>query len=182
MTHREGVALVPMPDPERPARFESWPDDVRQRCYELWATLGGRDSARTLRLLTAEAESGPVPTASSIRRWAVDEAWAARADADLARTQGRTLYDLQVGWLSGLHLAQRTLLDGMVGAFDDLPFGGAGRVKAAEITLRVIERAGLLAILPQAPAQEVSVDFDALSLDEQEAYLRQKLQQEKGKS
>lgn len=70
----------------------------------------------------------------------------------------------------------------MAGEFDDLPMGGAGRLKAAEITLRTIERAGLLAILPQPEAQEVSIDWSSLTLEEQEAFMRGELQARKGKS
>jgi hypothetical protein len=91
------------------------------------------------------------------------------------------LYELQVGWLAGLRLAQKTLLDGMAGEFDELPMSGAARIKSAEVVLRTVERAGLLAILPQAPAREARVDFDALSLEEQEAFLRQELQKQKSK-
>ena len=37
--HRDGdVALVLMPQTDRPARFEAWPDDVRERCKELWSS------------------------------------------------------------------------------------------------------------------------------------------------
>jgi hypothetical protein len=174
-------ALVPVPQ-HAPERFEPWPDETRERCYELWSTLGGRDSARTERLLTTELGGVPVPTASSIRRWVLDEAWAARADADLKRSHGRTLYELQVGWLAGLRLAQKTLLDGMAGEFDDLPMSGAARIKSAEITLRVLERCGMLALLPQAPAQEKTINWDSLSLEEREAFMRQTLQARKGQT
>jgi hypothetical protein len=154
-------------------------DDTRERCYELWSTLGGRDSARTTRLLAAETENAPVPAAASIRRWSAAEAWTARADADLERSHGRTLYELQVGWLAGLRLAQKVLLDGMTGDFDDLPMGGASRLKAAEIALRVIERAGLLALLPQAEAKERTNNWESMTLEEQEAFLRGELQRRK---
>src|SRR5215207_6084525 len=129
-------ALVPVPQ-HAPARFEPWPDETRERSYEVWSTLGGRDSGRTGRLLNAEADGAAIPTASTIRRWAAAEAWAAKADVDLERSQGRSVFELQVAWLAGLRLAQKTLLDAMAGEFDDLPMGGAGRLKAAEITLRV---------------------------------------------
>jgi hypothetical protein len=175
-------ALVPLPQ-HPPARFESYPPELMERAFELWESIAGRSGARVVRLLRGEfGEETALPTASTVNRRALTEAWAARADADLERSHGRTLYELQVGWLAGLRLAQQVLLDAMVGEFDHLPMGGAARIKSAEITLRVIERAGLLAILPQAPAQEATVDFDALSLEEQEAYLREKLQQDKGKT
>jgi hypothetical protein len=82
--------------------------------------------------------------------------------------------------LAGLRLAQKTLLDEMMGEFDDLTVSEAGRLNAAEITLRVSERAGLLAVLPQAPAQERTIDWDALTLEEKEAFMRDQLRTRKG--
>ena len=37
----------------------------------------------------------------------------------------------------------------MIGRLDDLPHAGAGRIKAAEVTLRVIAQSGLLAVAPE---------------------------------
>jgi hypothetical protein len=161
-------ALVPAPAGQ-PARFEPWPQDVQERTFQLWSTLGARNGGRTALLLARElGEDVPLPTPSTIRRWAVDLAWAARADADLERSHGRTLYELQVGWLAALRLAQQTLLDGMAGALDEAPHAGIARLKAAEITLRTIERAGLLVILPQQPEPERR-DESQLSRAEREA-------------
>jgi hypothetical protein len=183
MRHDAELALVPLPQ-NPPARFENYPPEIVERAFAIWASIGGRSGARVVRLLSREYEEGmALPTASTINRWALDGAWAAKADADLEGSHSRTLYELQVGWLAGLRLAQQTLLDGMAGAFDDLPMGGAGRLKSAEITLRTIERAGLLAILPQAKPQEVAqIDFSTLPLAEREAAMRQMVQQRKGKT
>ncbi len=71
----------------------------------------------------------------------------------------------------------------MAGEFDDLPFGGAGRLKSAEIVLRTIERGGLLAILLQPEKKEATVDWEALPLEERESLMRLQLQARKeGKS
>jgi hypothetical protein len=162
--------LVPLTVGSAPARFEAWDEAIRGRAYELWSTIGNRDAGRTYLLLKAEwGEEAALPAAATIRGWAREEAWAARADADLEHSHGRTVYELQVGWLAALQLAQQTLLDGMSGAFDNLPFGGAGRLKAAETTLRVIERAGLLAVLPQRPEPEIDA---SASREEREAHAR----------
>jgi hypothetical protein len=67
-----------------------------------------------------------------------------------------------------------------MGEFDDLTVSEAGRLNAAEITLRVSERAGLLAVLPQAPAQARTIDWDALTLEEKEAFMRDQLRTRKG--
>jgi hypothetical protein len=80
----------------------------------------------------------------------------------------------------GLRLVQKTLLDERMGEFDDLTVSKAGRLNAAEITLRVSERAGLLAVLPQAPAQARTIDWDALTLEEKEAFMRDQLRARKG--
>jgi hypothetical protein len=120
-----------------------------------------------------------LPTPSTVNRWALDEAWAARADADLERSHGRTLYELQVGWLAALRLAQQTLLDAMAGALDEAPHAGIARLKAAEITLRTIERAGLLAMLPQRPEPEPE-DESHLSRAEREARAAERMAARRG--
>jgi hypothetical protein len=70
----------------------------------------------------------------------------------------------------------------MAGEFDNLPMSGAARIKSAEITLRVLERCGMLALLPQPPVQEKTIDWDALTLEEREAFMREKLRERKGKT
>jgi len=175
-----GRAIVPVPQLE-PARFESYPPEIMGRAFEVWSTIAGRSGARVVRLLSREyGEETALPTPSTVNRWALDLAWAARADADLERSHGRTLYELQVGWLAGLRLAQQTLLDGMAGEFDDLPMSGVARIKSAEIVLRTIERAGLLAMLPQRPEPE-HVDTSQLTLAEREALASARLVEERRK-
>ncbi|MCA9878175.1 MAG: hypothetical protein KC442_10345 [Thermomicrobiales bacterium] len=132
----------------KPALFTPWPDTVKQRAQDLWSTVAGRNASATQQLLQAEAPEASVPHAGTIRRWADDEQWHIAADHALESTRGRTVRELQAGWLEGLKLAQATLLAGMSGLFDDLPYGGSGRIKSAEITLRTLERAGMLASLP----------------------------------
>lgn len=64
--------------------------------------------------------------------------------------------------------AERGLLDAMAGALDEAPHAAIVRIKATEITLRTIERAGLLAMLPQPPEPEQE-DESHLSRAEREA-------------
>lgn len=131
-----------------PARFAPWPDAIRQRCQELWSTVGGRNCAAVHQLLQAELPGAPVPAAATIRTWASEEDWGAAADVELEATRGRTVRSLQSGWLTALEMAQATLLAGMSGLLDSSPYGGAARIKSAELVLRTLERAGMLAQLP----------------------------------
>jgi hypothetical protein len=95
-------------------------------------------------------ETIAVPAASTIRAWAAGEAWASKADADLAQTFGKTLHQLQVTSLTAIALAQSTLIDAMVGLLDDAPYGGAGRVRAAEAILKLAERCGMQLVATEA--------------------------------
>jgi hypothetical protein len=95
-------------------------------------------------------ENTAVPAASTIRAWAAGEHWAEKADADLAETFGKTLRQLQVTSLAAMALAQSTLVDAMIGLLDDAPYGGSGRIKAAEVILRLAERSGLQLVATEA--------------------------------
>jgi hypothetical protein len=162
------VRAVAITEPEP---FTSWPASVRERCRELWSSAGGRNSSITERLLTRESGEAPVPSASSIARWAREDGWADWSDGELQRTAGKTLRQLQAGWLGNLLLAQETLAQAMVGTFDTLPHGGVARVRAAEVTLRTIAQSGLLATLPDAP-QPSKEDLGKMSVGQQSQFLR----------
>jgi hypothetical protein len=163
-------ALVPLPS-DRPARFESWPEDVQARCRELWSTVGNRNASRVKWLYSREVpENVAIPSASTIRRWAHDEAWASWANGELERTRGKTFYQLQTTWLHSLQLSQEVQIDAMLGRFDDNPAAGAVRIKAAESVQRVIAQAGLLAPLPVKPPVELAdAERQGMSREEQEA-------------
>src|SRR3712207_4508205 len=95
-------------------RFQPWPDDVKQRCKELWSSIGNRNAGRVEYLYSREVpENVAIPAAVTIRQWAREECWGASADADLAESHGRTLRELRTGWLAALRLSQETLLDAM---------------------------------------------------------------------
>ena len=136
--------ISPAPPSERPARFAAWSDDIKARSFELWSTLAAGSAPRVEHLLAQEADEGAaVPAASTIRAWAAADGWAAQRDANWAQTQGRTLRQLQALSLAGLTLAVETMLDAMSGALDSAPYGGAGRVRAAEAMLKLGERSGI---------------------------------------
>jgi hypothetical protein len=181
-THQEHDLAIVSLRPQAPARFESFDPEIAHRSYEFWSSLAGRCATRTLRLLRNElGDDVALPTASTIRRWAIDNAWHARADQGLQETHGQVLFELRTGWLSGVQLAQKTLLDGMSGELDHLPFGGASRIKSAEILLKVVRDAGLLTTIP---TPESSHDHElerseTMGLEEREAFMRQRLQERK---
>ena len=131
-----------------PARFTAWPDDMKQRAQDFWSTVGGRNCSTVHQLLQAESPDLPVPTASTICRWKDAEAWHIAADELLESTRDRTLRELKVGWLTAQQLALGTVLAGLQGLLDDLPYGGSARLKSAELVIRKMEKGGLLALLP----------------------------------
>ena len=83
---------------------------------------------------------------------------------------------MQAGWLAALQLAQATLIDAMTGALDETPHGGGVRIKAAEIVLRTIERAGLLATLPD-PAPPSAAERATLSVDDRLRHLGERIKE-----
>ncbi len=81
-----------------------------------------------------------------------------------------------------MKLGQETLIDGMIGRLDDLPYGGAARIKSAEVALRLIAQSGLLAIVPEPEPKGPGRDWDSVPLEEKEAFLRGELQGRKNKT
>jgi hypothetical protein len=158
----------------RPLRFEAWPDDTRHRAFELWSSIAVGSAPRVEHLLAQEAGEGvAVPAASTIRAWAAADGWAAQRDADRAQTHGRTLRGLQAGFLSAVVLAENTMLDAMVGLLDSAPYGGSGRIKAAEAVLRLAERSGLRFVVTEMELQPPTADNDKdLSLDQRARRMR----------
>jgi hypothetical protein len=57
-------------------------DEIRARCFVLYATAAARNCADVERLLSEElADTGdPVPTCQAIANWARDDRWADQAD------------------------------------------------------------------------------------------------------
>jgi hypothetical protein len=171
----EQLVVFPTSPQTAPARFEAWPDDVKTRAYELWCSAAAGSAPRTEHLLAQEAEGETaVPAASTIRRWAAEGGWADRRDQNLEKTQGRTLRQLQATSLAAVALAQQTMLDAMVGLLDTAPYGGSGRIKAAEAVLRLAERSGLELVV--VPAEMPAEDDATLSLAERARRMRDKIQ------
>src|SRR5215213_2799210 len=156
-----------IPD-SRPLRFEAWPDDIKTRAFELWATVALGSAPRVEHLLAQEGgDSVATPAASTIRTWAAEGDWAGQRDAHQAQTAGRTLRQLQATTLQAIALAQATLIDAMLGMLDSQPYGGAARVRAAEAMLRLAERSGVRFVVTEAELQPpADADDKGLSLDQ----------------
>ena len=171
-------SLTPTPSAEPPALFHPWPDDVKERCKELWSTLGNRSAGRVEYLYGREVPQGTaIPAASTIRMWAREDAWEEWANADLATSQGKTLHQLQVGWLRALQLSQDVQLDILAGMYDDNPAAAAVKAKVAESVQRVIAHAGLLAVLPAEP-EPSGEQKRQLSLQERSRRMRETIEAE----
>ena len=158
------TALRSFPAADAPARFEAWSADVKTRAFELWSTIAIGSAPRTEYLLAQEYGEGiAVPAASTIRMWANTEGWAAQRDDTLDQTAGRSLRHLQATSLLAIALAQETMIDAMTGLLDTAPYGGSGRIKAAEAMLRQAERCGVQLVrtdvdpLPEAETQNLSL-------------------------
>ena len=174
------MAIVRSRPTTAPATFAAWPEDTRQRCYELWSTMAAGSAPRTEQLFAQEVGAGvAVPAASTIRMWALREGWGSRAEAQLQQTQGRTLRQLQATSLVAMALAQATLLDAMVGLLDAAPYGGAGRIKAAEAMLRLAERSGLRLVPPPEDLTPPVVIDDTLPLAVQRERIQERIRREK---
>jgi hypothetical protein len=146
----------------------------------LWSSIGNRNAGRVEWLYAREVpEDVTIPAAVTIRQWARDECWGAWADADLADSHGKTLRELRTGWLAALRLSQETLLDAMSGRLDHLPHAGAGRLKAAEVTLRTIAQSGLLAVAPEPDLTTEALE--ALPPMEQQRQLREAIVRDKAR-
>lgn len=161
-----------------PERFSPWPDDVKQHAQDVWSTVGGRNCTTVHQLLQAESPDTAVPTASTICRWKDTEAWHIAADELLESTRDRTLRELKVGWLTAQQLALGTVLAGLQGLLDDLPYGGSARLKAAELVIRKMEKGGMLALLPDPLPPDPST-LAKLSSKEQSRQNRERIAEAK---
>ncbi len=149
----------------------SYPDDVVERCYALWATKAGMNASATVRYYQGEVEDGvPVPTPQAVRKWAREQGWRQRRIDDYTQNHGERLYDLQSKYLAVMDGHADVMLEAQAGAYDDNPAAGIVRLKPGELVTKVIER-GILPLMPAVTAAEV--DTDDMSRDEREAIAKQ---------
>jgi hypothetical protein len=170
-------AIAPIPVEDRPARFEPWPADVKTRAFELWSTVALSSAPRTACLLAQEADEGvAVPADLTIRMWAKEDEWAAQRDEtlNLDQTAGNALRQLQAWTVLAIALAQDTMIDAMTGLLDDKPYGGSGRIKAAEGLLRLAERSGISLVCVTVDARPEGVK-EQLTLAERSRRMREQI-------
>lgn len=152
--------------------------DVQDRLYELWATRAAMNCAAAVRWYEREVEDGtPVPTTRTVERWARDGHWRERFDADLERNHGDLLYEMQLRDVLNYKQAGEEMAKVLAGVYDDNPMAGALRIKVREQNSREIERK-VRAVMPQVD-KSVARDFQALTLEEQEAAMRAAIQKDK---
>ena len=51
---------MPLPPPERPARFASWEEAIVAWCDELWSSIGAKNAGRTALLLARSLAGRPL--------------------------------------------------------------------------------------------------------------------------
>ena len=160
------IAILPDAFASPPARFQAHTSDLVERAFHVWSTVAGRNATLTASLLAREADDGAAtPAGSTVRRWANEQHWHTRADADLLQTSARSLAELRAGWLGALSLAQQVLTAGLIGDLDDLPHAGAARLKSAELVLKTLQHANAT-IVPSESAATPRDDEENLSLDQ----------------
>jgi hypothetical protein len=175
-SRRTDSALVVVSPP--PARqlvpVVSFPDDVIEASFMFWSSVAGRNAEATRRRLEADSPTGAaVPSARTIRGWAIARGWAERADAELRSRHSQRLYALQSQMFAAVEAGIETLLLAQAGAFDDDPMAGALRIKACDVALRAVER-GVFPLMPPPP-QVAERAWETMSREEREAYMRDSL-------
>ena len=151
-------------------------EESKDQAFTLWATVCGQDSAATERMMQEIAAEGEVvPTRQTVARWAREEGWAERAADGWRNVGGRTVFELRVAMLSNVVLAQRVKRNAMTGAYDENVPAGALRLKAAELSDRLLERAVIALGVPEAPVE--AMDESQLTRQEREALANERMAQ-----
>lgn len=116
------------------------PDEVRERAFVLWATVGARNANAVRGLLELEADEGEqVPSASAIRKWSAQWNWAARADFELGDTSALTMKELERKYRAIMLGGADVLLRAQTGGYKGRVNEGLLAVKATEIGMAVLK-------------------------------------------
>jgi hypothetical protein len=146
------------------------PQEMIERAYELWSTVGGRNAAAVRRLLIEEADEGDaIPNERTIRQWAKHHAWSVAADEMVRETKDLTQYQLWVRYRAIMLRGADVILKAQTGGYAGNELEGALAVKATEVGNRFIERGALpVVVAPPSPP----IDTEVLSRDEAEAQVK----------
>lgn len=160
---------------------DAWPDAVRERHYELYASLAFKNCAKACRLFAAENPGWDrYPEVTTVRDWARFYDWEAMVDGDLERTQGRRLHALRSQWFGLMEQAADNLALAGAGAFRDDPADAAIRVQVAKIAMEPIVR-GVIPLSPPTSSEGAGTNWEHLTTEEKEALALQIKQGRKGK-
>src|SRR5215217_9317468 len=150
-------SLMPLPS-QKLSPGESYPDAMVERGFEHWSVTRNAEAvAQMLR-----NEFGPevrTPSARCIREWVHYHGWPARADNDWRSNQGKTLFEMRVQAVAGFRLGLQNLLLAATGGIAD-PAEAVIRLKAAELSIRLVERG----VIPLAAIEPPIEDVDESTL------------------
>src|SRR5829696_3374166 len=128
-------------------------DEVRMRCFVLYATEAGRNCASVETLIAEELDGTqePVPTRQVIASWARDDQWSLQADELWRKTKVWGFRELQVLALSNALLGQRRRHEVLLGHYRNDNDTAAQYLKAGELSDRFIERVLPLSAMKPPP-------------------------------
>ncbi len=146
-------------------RNNRYDTSTRDLAYQLWAFRHGRNAEK---VVTELQDSCPQLDGRTVRRWAVEGEWAARADREI-RELAPAIHESNVASLiAGSPEAVQALREVARGDFPAAAAGWAtARVKAAEA---ILQRTGYPATvkvdLPNTASAAEQIDYASLSTDE----------------
>ncbi len=173
MSHDMDSDIIPFVRGDVQVRF---PDEVKIRCFELYATVAARNAAHVERLYSREmAGTGePIPTRQMINRWAKDEGWTRQADEMWRKTKNWGIEQLRAFVFANAVLAEKNRHDVQLGLYAEDSNQALVLLKAGELADRKLERVMPLAQLQ--PAQDETTD-DELSNAEKQQRAMEKLRE-----
>lgn len=155
------ILLALPPSSHHGTRYDG---ETRELAYQLYAFKHGRNAEAVARELGAEGGKCPGLEGRTVRRWAVDEGWAARSDREI-RELAPAIHACNVtSLLAGAPEAILALREVARGEGDPLKMGH--RVKAA---VAILDRTGYPATMTATPPQDDAgkqTDLSALSMAE----------------
>ena len=174
-----GTPPAPVLSPVDGGHGNRYGGDTKESAYQLWAFRYRRNAERVAGALAGEDGQGPDP--STVQRWAREDEWAKRADAELralapALDRADTA-EVLIGRGEGI----AAMRDAVAGRFDHLPAAAInGRITAARA---LIEAGGMLGkgeapTMPADPGEDEPLILDGKTPQELQE-VRQRLRAER---